>query len=88
MDKWIVIYKNIYFPWQIEPISERCYTYGEIKDSVLRVGSALWRLGVRKGTVVCVVLPNSVEYIITYIAVTAIGGILTDVNPSYKTGKG
>ena len=59
-------------------------TYGEFHKYVLSLATALDNLGVKKGDVVAIYLPNSFQYIISYYAITKIGGIATGINPTYQ----
>jgi long-chain acyl-CoA synthetase len=60
------------------------WSYRELKRAVDRFASALYRLGFRKGDRIGVMLPNSVEYIISYYGIHRLGGILVQVNPMYQ----
>ncbi len=62
-------------------------TYRELDGLVDRFATALHGLGVKKGDVVAILLPNSFQYVIAYYAVARIGGIATGVNPTYKPGE-
>ncbi|XP_064623191.1 uncharacterized protein LOC135485270 [Lineus longissimus] len=63
--------------------SGRSYKFSQIPQLVKNVGSAFTRLGLKKGDVVCLYLPNLPEYPITLLGVTNIGGIATTANPAY-----
>ncbi|MBW2083905.1 MAG: AMP-binding protein [Deltaproteobacteria bacterium] len=51
------------------------------------LATALHNLGIKKGDVVALVLPNSFQYVISYYACARIGAIITGVNPTYKPGE-
>lgn len=59
-------------------------TYKEFKDMVDRLATYLDSIGVKKGDVVAIHLPNCIQYIVAYYAITSIGAIATGVNPTYK----
>ena len=40
----------------------------------------------RQGDVICIIAPNQKFYPIVYLAVLSLGGIITDINPSYRKG--
>ncbi len=63
---------------------ETSMTYKELDEHVDRFATALHRLGLAKGDVVAILLPNSFQYVITYYAAARIGCIATGVNPTYK----
>ena len=58
----------------------------ELYQHVVSLSSSLYKLGVCHNDVMCAIMPNSVEYIITLLAVPAIGAILTTVNPAFTLG--
>jgi len=59
-------------------------TYGQLKDYVDRFATALTNMGVTKGDVVAIHLPNCFQYVIAYYAIARIGAVSTGVNPTYK----
>jgi len=61
----------------------RRMTYGELKDQVDRLATALARLGVVKGTRVAIQLPNLPQTVIAFYAVLAAGGQVVMTNPLY-----
>lgn len=64
--------------------SERELTYAQLKHIVEKFSTALYKRGVRKGDRVAVMLPNSVEYIISYFSILRLGGIICQINPMYQ----
>jgi len=60
---------------------DRKMTYGEIRDQVRRLATALKGMGVRKGDRVALMLPNSPQFIISYYGVLEAGGVVTNVSP-------
>ena len=59
-------------------------TYAQWKRHADGLATALHRLGLRKGDVVALLLPNSFQYVIAYQAVTRLGCVVSGVNPTYK----
>jgi long-chain acyl-CoA synthetase len=59
-------------------------TYREMDRHVSALATGLHKLGLRKGGVVALVLPNSFQYVICYYACARLGLIVTGVNPTYK----
>jgi fatty-acyl-CoA synthase len=57
-------------------------TYTEMYDRVLRLSSALQKLGVRKGTKIGVIEWDSYRYLEMYFAIPCIGAVLHTVNPN------
>ncbi|HPM76910.1 MAG TPA: AMP-binding protein [bacterium] len=62
-------------------------TFAELDDKVNRLATALAKLGLKKGDVLALLLPNSFQYVIGYYACMKLGLILTGVNPTYKPGE-
>ncbi|XBI55490.1 hypothetical protein VPH35_037304 [Triticum aestivum] len=59
----------------------RSYTYGEVARDVARFARALRSVGIRKGHVVVVALPNLAVYPVVSLGVMAAGAIFSGVNP-------
>lgn len=59
------------------------FTYKEFKEKVDKLATYLASIGVKKGDVVAVHLPNCPQYVIAYYAITSLGAIITGVNPTY-----
>jgi fatty-acyl-CoA synthase len=61
------------------------YTYDELDEAVSRVASALLARGIVKGDRVGIWSPNCSEWVLVQYATAAIGAILVNVNPAYRT---
>lgn len=61
----------------------RRYTYAQLLDRMARWSGMLRKLGVGRGDVVAVALPNCPEYPIVYFGTLALGATVTPVNISY-----
>jgi non-ribosomal peptide synthetase component E (peptide arylation enzyme) len=59
-------------------------TYKQLKENVDEVTNGLLELGLMKGDVVAVQLPNTLEFIISYFAITALGGIMQTIHMPYR----
>lgn len=59
-------------------------TYKEFADLVDRFATYLASIGVKKGDVVAVLLPNAIQYAVCYYGITKIGAIISGINPTYK----
>jgi len=59
-------------------------TYNDLEEEINRLSDSLRKLGVRKGTRVAVFLPNCPQFITTFFAVQALGGIFIAFNPLYS----
>lgn len=60
-------------------------SYGELYRLTDSLGTALRKAGIRPDDHVTLMLPNMPEFVITYMAVIGIGGVVTLVNPSYTS---
>jgi long-chain acyl-CoA synthetase len=58
-------------------------TFAEIKAQVDKLATSLSRLGVGKGDGVGVMLPNCPQYIVSFFAITRLGAIVVNINPTY-----
>ena len=58
-------------------------SFAALGDRVRRVAGGLAALGVGKGDVVSIQLPNLPEYLVTYLAVTSLGGVLSTIHMPY-----
>ncbi|HMF54846.1 MAG TPA: long-chain-fatty-acid--CoA ligase [Pyrinomonadaceae bacterium] len=63
----------------------RSYTYREFDEAVNRTARMLAALGIKKGDVVSLLMPNGVEYIIAYFACFKLGALAGPVNSLLKS---
>lgn len=63
---------------------DRFTTFAGLNAYVNRFAVALYEMGIRKGDVVAFLLPNSLQFVISYYACAKIGAISTGINPLYK----
>ncbi|KAL2523052.1 4-coumarate--CoA ligase-like 1 [Forsythia ovata] len=66
----------------VDALTGKGYNYGEVTRDVKRFAKALRSLGMRKGHVVVVVLPNIAEYAIIALGIMAAGGVFSGANPN------
>ncbi|KAK7333356.1 hypothetical protein VNO80_30124 [Phaseolus coccineus] len=66
----------------VDAVTGKGVSYREVVRDVDRFSKALRSLGLRKGHVVIVVLPNVVEYAIVALGIMAAGGVFSGANPS------
>jgi long-chain acyl-CoA synthetase len=59
-------------------------TYKQFQNYVKSIATALTNLGIKKGDVVAMHLPNCPMYIVSYYAITKIGAISCGINPTYQ----
>ena len=65
------------------PVQGTTLSHGQVRETALEVARALTSLGLKKGEVVAVILPNCVEYPPLVLACLYLGLPLTPINPSY-----
>ncbi|ATF13303.1 long-chain fatty acid--CoA ligase [Brevibacillus brevis X23] len=64
--------------------SEREITYLQLKEACERIASALYRRGYRKGDRIGIMVPNSMEYGLSFFAIQRLGGVVVQVNPNFQ----
>lgn len=61
------------------------FTYARLQDLINRFGTALNRLGVRKGDKVVLYISNSVQWVIAFFSIQKIGAVVVPVAPIYTS---
>ena len=59
-------------------------TYGALKDRVERCAGFLRSIGINRGDVVTIQLPNRIAFPVTYFALELIGAVANKVNPDFR----
>ena len=59
------------------------YSYARVLDQVQRLAASLERLGLKEGDKVVLYLPNSVQWVLAWLAVQWIGGVAVPITPIY-----
>jgi long-chain acyl-CoA synthetase len=73
------------YPEQVALVfGEGRLTYREYNALVNILANALLALGIRQGQTVCLFLPNRLEFVISWFAITRIGAVASPLNPAYK----
>jgi long-chain acyl-CoA synthetase len=70
--------------WAVIAGGERC-SYGQLQQRVERCAAGLRYRGVQWGDAVLVALPNSSDFVVTALAIFAVGAVLVPLNPRYKS---
>ncbi|KAJ7518665.1 hypothetical protein O6H91_20G002800 [Diphasiastrum complanatum] len=70
-------------PCLIDGPTGRELTYGEVELLSRRVAAGLANLGIQKGDVVMNLLPNCIEFVLTFLGTAILGAIVTTANPFY-----
>lgn len=66
---------------------DQILTYSELKNASDLLASSLYRQGFRKGDRIALMLPNCIEYIISFYAIHRLGGIVVQINPMYESSE-
>jgi long-chain acyl-CoA synthetase len=59
---------------------ENRYSYQQLINNVDKAANMFWQLGIRKGDSVAISLKNSIEFIISYFALSKLGAITVPIN--------
>jgi cyclohexanecarboxylate-CoA ligase len=59
-------------------------TWQDVEDRVLRSANGLKQRGIAKGDVVAVQLPNTPEFIVSYLAITRLGAVMCTLHMPYR----
>ena len=62
-------------------------SYSELAERVAALAGGLKAVGLGPGDVVAVQLPNRVEYLVSYLAICAIGGVMTTLYVPYRAAE-
>lgn len=68
-------------------LTGRRYSYNQMAQLVRRFGSSLARMGLKRGEVLGLVLPNMPEFPIALLGAAGMGMPVTTVNPIYTIGE-
>jgi fatty-acyl-CoA synthase len=63
------------------------WSWAELDENVRRAARGLMALGVHKGDRVGIFSPNRAEWVVLQLATAAIGAVLVNLNPAYKTAE-
>ncbi len=58
--------------------------YSEVYERARRVGGALRALGVEKGNRVCLMLPNGLEFLLSWLGIATLGAVSVPINTAYR----
>ena len=58
-------------------------SYSELEENICKFSSGLGRLGIGKGSVVCIVSPNNPEYPVAFLGILRCGAIVSTCNPAF-----
>ncbi|CAA7030054.1 unnamed protein product [Microthlaspi erraticum] len=67
----------------IDSATGRALTYADVQIISRRIAAGIHRLGIRHGDTVMILLRNSPEFVLSFLAVTYLGAVSTTANPFY-----
>eukprot|EP00249_Psilotum_nudum_P008455 c21279_g1_i2 orf=338-2023(-) len=70
-------------PCLIQGTNGRVYTYMEVDIICRKTAAGLANLGIKKGDVVMLLLPNCAEFVFVFLGAALIGAVTTTANPFY-----
>ncbi|MFN0304228.1 MAG: class I adenylate-forming enzyme family protein [Burkholderiales bacterium] len=65
-------------------LGERLVTYRTLADQVARLAEGLRQAGIARGEVVAVQLPNTIEFVVAYLAICRLGAVLCTLHVPYR----
>lgn len=74
-------------PALVDSKSGDSLNFSQLKSAVSRLAHGFQLLGIRKNDVVLIFAPNSYQFPLCFLAVTAIGGVVTTANPLYTVNE-
>lgn len=63
----------------------RKFRYKEMRDLSLKFAAALHDLGIRKGDIVAILVPNCPQFMIAYFGILRLGAVVTSLSPLYTS---
>nr|QGX89945.1 4-coumarateCoA ligase [Betula alnoides] len=74
-------------PCLINGLTGKVYTYYDVELTARKVASGLSKLGIQKGDVVMLLLPNSPEFAFVFLGASYLGAMTTAANPFCTAGE-
>lgn len=74
-------------PCLIVAATGKTYTYAETYLQCQKIAAGLSKLGIQKGDVIMILLQNSAEFVLSFIAASMIGAVATTANPFYTSAE-
>lgn len=74
-------------PCLIVAATGKTYTYSETYLQCRKIAAGLSKLGIQKGDVIMILLQNSAEFVLSFIAASMIGAVATTANPFYTSAE-
>lgn len=71
-----------YAPLEAIVAGPRRVSFEALENQVLRFQARLQEVGIRRGQTVAMMLPNSIEFVVAYFAITGMGATVIPINPT------
>ena len=84
LDAWLNRHAHEKGSQQAIHFGDREISYEALEQDVRRLAHGLQKLGIAKGDVVAVQLPNIPEFIISYLAITSLGAVVQTLHMPYR----
>ncbi len=62
-------------------------SYRDARDGALRLANAFLDLGMQRGDVIAIQLPNTRDFVLLYFAITMMGGVVSTMHMPYRSGE-
>ncbi|XP_018432685.1 4-coumarate--CoA ligase 4-like isoform X2 [Raphanus sativus] len=67
----------------IDGATGRVFTYADVQITLRRIAAGIYGMGIRHGDTVMLLLPNSPEFALSFLAVVHLGAVSTSANPLF-----
>ncbi|KAJ4958364.1 hypothetical protein NE237_025475 [Protea cynaroides] len=74
-------------PCLIDGATGKAYNYADVERTSRKVAAGLNKLGIQKGQVIMLLLPNSAEFAFSFLGSSICGAVTTMANPFFKTAE-
>lgn len=74
-------------PCLINAPTGKVYTYHDVQLTSRKVASGLHKLGLQQGEVIMILLPNSPEFVFSFLAASYLGAVATAANPFFTASE-
>lgn len=71
----------------INAVTGESFTYSDVDLAARKAASGLYKLGIAKGDVIMLLLPNSPEFVFAFLGASYLGAIMTAANPFFTAAE-
>lgn len=80
---FLILNLNAFHFRQTDGVTGITYSYRRLSEMIRSCASALVKRGLKKGDIVAIISPNTIDWPVIYLAILAFGGIITTCNHMY-----